>query len=257
MFKKSMPWAVPMVLRSPDGAGGGAGGSGDGGGGGTGDGGDKGGDGGDKSAKSVPLDTHKALLDKYHESANSLKATNAELEKLRSEMANLKTKGDEDKGDFKKLYEQTKQEKSDLQTRFDSFKKDVINTQRYSAMESALKVAGLKQGSESVIDFMDFEKLPIETTSKGRILVHGVEEAVTDLKQKYSFAFDVKKTTTVNGGGGAGVGGGGGSGEVSIADVMAAEDAWRAKPGDRELRQTYESLHRKYAEQKVAKQNRQ
>jgi len=257
MNKKSMPWAVPVVLRSPEGDGSGAGGSGENGGGGTGGGGDKGGEGGDKSAKSVPLDTHKAVLDKFHETANTLKATNAELEKLKGELASLKTKGSEDKGDFKQLYEQTKQEKAELQTRLDTFKKDVVNTQRFAALEAGLKAAGLKQGNENVIDFADLEKLPIETTSKGRILVHGVEEAVTDLKSKYSFAFEPKKMSNVNGGGGAGSGSSGGDGEVSVEDVLAAENASRAKPGDRALRDAYYSLHKKYVDQKVAKQTRQ
>lgn len=255
MLMKSMPWAVPAVLRSPEGAEGSAGGSNDGGTGGAGGGG-QGDGGGDKSSKSVPLDTHKALLDKFHETANSLKATNVELEKLKGELANVRTKGDEDKGDFKKLYEQTKQEKAELQTRFEGFKKDVINTQRYNALTSALKSAGLKDGSESVIDFADFEKMPIETTSKGRILVHGVEETVADLKQKYAFAFEGKKPQIVNSGGGAG-GGNGGSGEVSISEVLAAEDAWRQNPKDAEKRDAYYGLHKRYSEQKALKQTRQ
>lgn len=252
MFMKLQPWAVPAVLRSPEGDGGGTGGSGEGGGGGTGDDGDKGGGGGDKNSKMVPLADHKALLDKFHETGNALKTVQAELKALKDAETSRKTKDSEDKGDFKNLYEQTKTEKAELQTKFETFKKDVVNTNRYHTLESALKGAGLKTGSENVIDFADFEKMPIETTSKGRIIVHGVEEMVDHLKKNYPFAFDAKKVSNVNAGGGAGGGRDDGGGtEITAADVLQAESEAKKDPKKMDA---YHELYKRFAQQR-AQQN--
>lgn len=248
MLMKSMPWAVPMVLRSPEGEGGSAGGSGEGGEGSAGAAGDKGGGAGDKSGTQVPLAKHKEILDKLH-------AQNEEFTKVKNELQALKdaekTRNDKsaaDKGDFKSLYESALNEKKDLQGRFDQFKKDVINTSRYEALEKKLKSEGLKEGGGSVIDFADFEKMPFETTSKGRIIVHGVDEMAATLKKNYPYLFGSKPTSNINTGGGAGGGGdeGGGDETVTAAQVLEAEDAAKKDP---KLKPAYEAKYRKYLEQ--------
>lgn len=242
---KCMLWAVPMVLMSPEGEGGGAGGSSEGANGGAGGDGDKGGGEGDKTLKTIPLETHKALLDKFHAQNEELKALNASVQKIKDEEKARSTKTNEDKGDFKSLYESTKQELTDFKQKHDQFKLDVINTSRYAALESALKTAGLKQGGETVIDFADMEKMPFETTSRGRILVHGAEEMADALKKQYPYLFG-KPVDKINTGGGAGAGGGGGDDKVTALAVLEAEDAARKDP---KKKGDYEAVYRRYVEQ--------
>lgn len=210
MLIKGLFGAVPQRLLYPEGDAGGAGGGGEGGGAAGSDGG-SGGEGGDKA---VDLKTHKAVLDKYHNTNNELKKLQGDFEKLKNEMKSKNDQSSADKGDFKSLYETLKTEKEQLQSKFNEYRNAAINTRRAEALEAELKKQGLKPGNESVIDFADFEQMPHELTSRGRILVHGVEETAQKLKEKYSFAFGTKETPRINNGGT----GGGGTGDSGAKD---------------------------------------
>lgn len=183
------PGAVPMWL-SPEGDGG-AGGGGEG---------DKG---GDQAPKTVPLTEHKKALDDMHVAKTQVKELSDKLNTMQTELASIKTKKSEENGDFKALYEQTRSEKEALSKTHTDFKASVYNNERIRALETELKKRGLKEGAETVLDFADLEKLPYELTSRGRILVHGVEEQAAELEKKYDYAFSKQKAPPVNSGGGA------------------------------------------------------
>ncbi len=201
-----MPWAVPMVLRSPEGDAGGAGGGGSGG---AGD--DQSGNSGsqDDKSKVVPLSTHKETLEKFHSTNTKLKETETKLsqlqqefEKIKNDKANANRENLENSGNFKELYTQVKSENETLKNQNAEFKKSVFNNERIRTLESELKAIGLKPGNESVIDFAELEKMPVEATSRGRILVHGAKEIAADLQKKYGFAFGKPTPPKINGGGG-------------------------------------------------------
>jgi hypothetical protein len=210
MLIKGLFGAVPHRLLKPDDDG--AGGAGGGGSGGTGGDNGEGGNGGGDNTGTVDLKTHKAILDKYHAQNADTKKKEAEIERLRNELKSKSNQDSTDKGDFKSLYERTKADNETLQAKFTEYRDAAVNTRRGEALEAELKKLGLKAGNESVIDFADFEEMPHELTSRGRILVHGVEEAARKLKEKYSFAFETKTTPRINSGGAGGGSGNNGAG---------------------------------------------
>lgn len=211
-------WEVPMLKRAPEGDAGGTGGGGEGGD--PGGGGSGGGTPDDKSKQQVPLATHKEVLDKFHAANGQLKTLAAEVETLKQAAKTRDTKTGEDKGDFKPLYETLKTEHETLKGTHEKFKQSVFNTARLTALEAELKKQGLKAGNESVVDFADLEKMPHETTSRGRILVHGVEEMAADLKKRYDFAFGKPANPKINSGGGND-GGGKGDDETDYSTLTA------------------------------------
>jgi hypothetical protein len=225
-------WAVPMVLMSPEGDGGGTGGTG-------GSTGSAGGD-GDPATKVVPLDVHKRTLDEVHATKGQLKTVADQLAAVQNELNSIKTKGAESSGDFKSLYDQKSQELEQLKTTHGDFKKSVFNNERLRSLEAELKSRGLKSGNESLVDFADLEKMPNEITSRGRILVHGVKEVANELEQKYSFAFEKPKPPNVNGGGGNN-GTGENTGEELTATMMVELETKDPK--------RYRELYPKYLEQ--------
>ncbi len=232
MFRTTNQSAVPMILRSPEGDTGSAGGSGGSGAGGSGE--------GDPASKQVPLDTYKKALDQVHETKNQLKSVSDQMTALQTELNTLKTKGKESSGDYKGLYEQKNQEFETLKQTHDGFKKSVFNNERMRSLENELKTRGLKEGSESIIDFADLEKMPYEVTSRGRILVNGVKEIANDLESKYSFAFSKTPAPKINSGGGSG-----GTEEVN-GEELTAEYMTKLEVTDKAK---YKELFPKYLEQ--------
>lgn len=215
------------VMMSPEGDGG-AGAGGEGG----------GATGGDPNAKTVPLDQYKKALDEMHSAKETLKNTSTQLETLKSEIETIKTSKAKESGDFKSLYEKTLQDKADLEKRHNDFRSAVIQDKRLGILESELRKRGLKQGSESIMDLADLEKMPFETTNKGRFLIHGADQVAADLETKYSAAFDKGKSPVINTGGGNG---GGGAGAELTADYMVELEAKDPKK--------YRELMPKYLEQ--------
>ncbi len=160
--------------------------------------------GGDQNQpKTVPLADHKKMLDEMHVAKNQAKLFQSEIENLKTQLQSIKTKGAESSGDYKSLYEQATAAKTEIESKFNDFRSNVYNDKRIEAVESVLKQRGLKESAKSVLDFIDLDKLPVELTSRGRILVHGVEEQATELQKKYEFAFAKGDAPNINNGGGA------------------------------------------------------
>lgn len=195
MLRRLIPGGA-RELRCPEGDSAGGAGSGAAGGAPNGDG-DQ-----NQSQKTVSIEDHQRALQDLHKFKEDSRKSKDALAALQNEVATLRTKGAEEKGDFKSLYEQKNQELIAERQKAQEFKTSVLATQKIQTLEGTLKKLGLKPGSESVMDFADLEKMPHELTSKGRILVHGADELAADLKKNYPFAFSAPPPPDFNGGGG-------------------------------------------------------
>lgn len=192
MFRSLLFWAVPMLLMAPNGDGGGAGGGG----------GDGGGAPNPDPGKTVPLADHKKALDEMHSTKETLKQTNAKLETLEATLKKIETDKAASAGDYKSLYEGVVKDKADVEKKFNDFKGAVVQDKRLGVLEGELRKLGLKDGSEGIMDLADINKLPFETTNKGRFLINGADQLAKELETKYPAAFDKGKPAKINTGGG-------------------------------------------------------
>lgn len=135
----------------------------------------------------------KSDMHKYKREASEFKN---QLEQLQSKLNEMETKGLENKQEYKTLYEQEKQRRSEIETSFSQFKTGVITDKKRDAVEKFAIKAGLRDTSD--LDGFDFDGVELETTSSGKFNVNGADTWVENLKAHKPHWFKDNKPADIN-----------------------------------------------------------
>lgn len=228
-----------------------AGGAGDGqtAGGQNGDGGGSGGAGGKKDdPKTVDFADHKRALDDMHKFKSAARESKERADKLQGELDAAKASSEQEKGNYKSLWESEKTAREEEKRNSERLKASVVRSERFRAVFPELKKAGLRDDAQNLIDKMDFDEIEVEATSNGRFLCHGTDLVVEKMRKEYPYAFEQKKAPKVNSSGGSSGGAGDGKQEWTPAKLVELEGQCRRK-GNME---PYKSAYAEYLKQKQA-----
>jgi hypothetical protein len=124
------------------------------------------------------------------------------LQKMQSEIENLRDGKMKDQNDFKSLYEQASTKNKEWENKYTKLKENIVFNEKYKAAQSALLNSGIRKDALRILDKESLDEIIVEHTSEGRTLVSGVDEYVDSFKKNFAFAFEDKKSAVVNGSGG-------------------------------------------------------
>lgn len=219
-----------------------AGGAGEGDGAG-GDGGEGDGDGagdGDAGGESDPRPRSKSVAWEDHKRAlDDMNKFKRELQKERDAQKAQRTKDLEAQNRYKELYEAATKERDEAQTEAKRIRESFVNERKYSAVKTAAVAAGLRQEALDDLEATELDLVEVETTSKGRLNVLGVNEQIKKLQQAKPHWFGGKKAPNVNSGNPK-VNGGGDAGDgagITMDQVRALEK--KARTGTTADKQAY------------------
>lgn len=155
--------------------------------------------------------------------------SNIELLKLKQELADAQKKlrdAEADKlkasGDFKKLWEQERQQREELENRLKKNTQAFVDAQKRAVVKDAMLKAGLRADAMKLVEQAQIDDLAVDVDD-GSFKVLGVETFVSKYKSEFPFMF-AKDPGTVNTGGTGNKGmTTSGTGRVTNADVFAAE----------------------------------
>lgn len=180
----------------------------------------------DSSAKSADKSKAKVVpWDVYERSREDGTKAKNRIRELEAEVDAQKTRGLQEKEDFKGLYEREKQARTADKEELANWKKWTVKTQRFNAVQSEAVKAGLLPSAVNDLELLNLEDVQVEVTSGDRFIVTGADTFVEGLKQSKSHWFKEEKAPRVNGGGG---GLPPKSGKLTPHDVYQAERNWKA-----------------------------
>jgi len=155
--------------------------------------------------------------------------TNIELLKLKRELADAQKKlrdAESDKlkasGDFKKLWEQERQQREELENKLKKNTQAFVDAQKRSVVKDAMLKAGLRADAMKLVETAQIDELAVDVDD-GSFKVLGVETFVSRYKSEFPFMFAKEPGTVNTGGTGNKNGSTSGTGRVTNADVFAAE----------------------------------
>lgn len=147
---------------------------------------------------------HQRAIDDLHKYKSNWREAQAKIDELTGQIDQINQKDLENKEDFKSLYESEREKRQQVEQRYGSLKTNLEVTKKHDAVRAELLSAGLQKGADDLINDEVLEKVQIEYTDQGRMIVHGADHAADLFKQKYPFAFQQRNETNVNPGGGRG-----------------------------------------------------
>lgn len=175
----------------------------------------------------------------------------AEFDRVKSDMHKYKTERDaektrvedariaalKEKNDWKSVAEDAERKAKDFETKYNGLSSSLVENAKLSALKgSALKAGMLKEGLDD-LEVFDFEEITVETTSRGKILVSGADQAIENLKKRRPHWFG-SKASSVNpaspeiqtpASGGA----------VTLQDLSRLEAAYLKSPQDNVAKKAY------------------
>lgn len=162
--------------------------------------------GGDSGKKDpVSWDDHQRALRDVHKFKDKAKALEGDYANLKAEVEALKAGKLKESNDFKTLYEAEAEKSKAQNVENQRLKLTVKNNERYRALMPALKEAGMLDSAHNILERLnqdEWDKLDVEVTSHGRMLVNGVADFVKDFKEHYPYVFKQRGMPNVNGAGG-------------------------------------------------------
>lgn len=154
--------------------------------------------------------------------------SNIELLKLKQELADAQKKlrdAEADKlkasGDFKKLWEQERQQREELENRLKKNTQAFVDAQKRAVVKDAMLKAGLRADAMKLVEQAQIDDLAVDVDD-GSFKVLGVDTFVSKYKSEFPFMF-AKDPGTVNTGGTGNRGISTSTGPVKSTDVFAAE----------------------------------
>jgi hypothetical protein len=204
--------------------------------------------------KVVKWDGHKRAVDdmmSYKKQVGDLKG---KLDSLEGELSNIKQRELEGQGNYKTLWEKERERAEAAEAKAKNLANNVAWDKKFTAVHSALLKSGLRSDASELIELQKLDDVALEYTSEGRFFVNGVETFVENFKKKYPYAFQITQTPQVNGGGGSATHNmNGGSDTVTPAMVVAAELESKKDPQNKDKREKFLFLYKRYNEQKTKK----
>jgi len=149
----------------------------------------------------VKAGDHERLLKDTHRYKEEAKRWRAEAEKSAKERRESEDRKLAEANEFKVLYERTAAERdaerAEKQKLIDSY----YTNQKISSVRSEALKAGLRPEAEADLDLIGLDSVAIERTDQGRVIVHGTEEFVQNLKKTRPHWFGNTKVANINSGG--------------------------------------------------------
>jgi hypothetical protein len=154
---------------------------------------------------------------------------NIEVLKLKRELADAQKKlrdAESDKlkasGDFKKLWEQERQQREELENKLKKNTQAFVDAQKRAVVKDAMIKAGLRNDAMKLVEQAHIEDLAVDVDD-GSFKVLGVETFVSKYKSEFPFMFSKDPGTINTGGTGTRTTTTTSSGPVKSGDVYAAE----------------------------------
>lgn len=174
---------------------------------------------------------------------------NIELLKLKRELADAQKKlrdAESDKlkasGDFKKLWEQERQQREELENKLKKNTQAFVDAQKRAVVKDAMIKAGLRNDAMKIVEQAPIDDLAIDVDD-GSFKVLGVETFVSKYKSEFPFMFS-KDPGTINTGGTGNRTTQSSGGPVTNHDLFAAEKKFGTKSTE------YKAMLAKFLDQK-------
>lgn len=155
--------------------------------------------------------------------------SNIEVLKLKRELADAQKKlrdAESDKlkasGDFKKLWEQERQQREELENKLKKNTQAFVDAQKRAVVKDAMLKAGLRNDAMKLVEQAHIEDLAVDVDD-GSFKVLGVETFVSKYKSEFPFMFSKDPGTINTGGTGTRTTTTTSNGPVKSGDVYAAE----------------------------------
>lgn len=121
-----------------------------------------------------------------------------------SKLASFEEQRLKDNEDWKTLSERATAKADEYKTKFEDSRTAFIENEKYTSIKAALLKAGLRGEAEQDIDLLDLKGVQYELTSNGRVLLHGVESYVDEVKKNRPHWFASNGIPKFNPGGAGG-----------------------------------------------------
>lgn len=187
-----------------------------------------------------PTDVSQELFNKYKTDSakyqNELKAKDAELEAMK--MAKLK-----EAKNWQEIARIKEEEAAASRQETNSLKQAVVNQHKSISLRAAASKAGINPSSLDDLDLLDFDEVNVETTSQGKILIHGADAAILRLKTLRPHWF-LKSPSAVNPQ--SPEVRSSASGGMDISTILNFEKEYKKNPQNAVARKNYEDALRQY-----------
>lgn len=146
-------------------------------------------------ARTVALDDHKQALDDMHRFKRERNDLQSKLDQ--QDAAQLA----KDKN-FEELSNKYKKERDESNTKLASWQDSWFSNERHKAVLSAAHKTGIRTEAIDDLGLLDLATIKVEKTDQGRVIIHGAEDYVTDLKKSKPHWFKADGVPNFNGAGG-------------------------------------------------------
>jgi len=148
----------------------------------------------DSVSKTVPVEDHQRALRDMH----AFKSQKKELEKKVQELeiTNL-----EQKEDWKATSEVHKKRAEEFENKYSGLKDSIFDNEKYNAIRNLALKAGIREEAEDDLSLVKLSGVEVESTSEGRMIVHGADTFVEKLKQQKPHWFKSNDVPKFNSGG--------------------------------------------------------
>lgn len=148
----------------------------------------------DKKIETPPPEetVSKDVFERYKSDAFKYKSKVKELEK---ELEDKKLKALKDSQNWEEIAKLKEQEAEEAKSDRDRLKQAVIDKEKFSSLRAEALKSGINPASLPDLELLDFAEISIETTNQGKILVHGADKAIQNLKMLRPHWFQAKPAT--------------------------------------------------------------
>jgi len=124
----------------------------------------------------------------------------AEKQRLAQELEQIQTSQLQEKENFKQLWENEKQKRTEAEEKAQKLSQTVFNNFKMSAIKEEALKAGILESAVEDLDIVDNSMVEVETTDQGRINVLGASDFIETLKAKKPHWFNRAGAPRVNNG---------------------------------------------------------
>ena len=167
----------------------------------------------------------KEIFDRYKSDVFKYKT---KVEALEKELEDKKLQSLKNSQNWEEIAKLKEQEAEEAKQDRDRLKQAVMDREKHSALRQEALKSGINPASIPDLELLDFAEISLETTSQGKIIVHGADKAIQNLKMLRPHWFHSKPTTinpaspetlqSMNG-------------LLSVADIQKLESDYKKNPG--------------------------
>lgn len=149
-------------------------------------------------SQDVEVQPDKRVVEDMLKYKQKMKTYEQELEQLRQEQKEAKTKTLAEQQRWKELYEIAQKEADEAKGRLSNFTEGYKFDRKMSAIEMAAKEMGLRSEFMDMLDKLDHTGVVIETTDQGNVNVLGAREFIQGLKSSRPAMFVDSRAPQIN-----------------------------------------------------------